>query len=523
MLKKYKLFFLVIVITIASTAISTFLIVKPTNSFEVPITIFPLDNYDQNIEPWIKPTNPDYNEPLISSLEQNKQTGNLYNHLYATGKNAASPWDSKYVEGYLAEKLEKRIAKQPLVEKYCAVCNQETLLYPDKAPATSNDYTENLSQKIGCYQKQRKIGYASNFRPYNEKWFKDILHNMDLDQFIQPVKFQPKNRGIAVKNLFARALPTNDPFFYHASIAGEGYPFDNLQESAIWVGTPIYIIGKTLDQQWFLVMTPSYIAWVESIGIAKTGTGFIKQWQRYAKKKMVAINKTNVPVFDTKNRYRFNAYIGTMFPVKTIGKDSITALIPIAGIDNHAKTLLAKINKGDANIVPLPLTPHNFAKIISTLIGRPYGWGNMYFYNDCSAELKNLYTPFGIWLPRNSYQQTKNRELIDLSDLTVRKRLKYLIENGKKMLTIIYVTGHTMIYVGNYPNPNSAKHEPMVMTYQTPWALKPKNGSYRSVIGKSVFFPLLETYPEDPKLESLVGRELLQIFHLNKSLLDDLD
>ena len=32
-------------------------------------------------------------------------------------------------------------------------------------------------------------------------------------------------------------------------------------------------------------------------------------------------------------------------------------------------------------------------------MGCPYGWGGMYFYNNCSAELKSLFTPFGFGYP----------------------------------------------------------------------------------------------------------------------------
>ncbi|MBU0743969.1 MAG: SH3 domain-containing protein [Gammaproteobacteria bacterium] len=431
---------------------------------------------------------------MIKSTAQKNLLREYYNHYYATGVNAKSPWDNRYIK----ETLEKSLAPYILEQKIRG----------------SFDNSSNSNPK--------KIGYGVNFRPYSAVWINEIIANMNLKQFSSPFKYRPNNRGIAVRNLLARALPTNDPFFYKLSLPGEGYPFDNLQESAIWAGAPVYIIGETSDKQWLLVLTSSYIAWVESDRIAKTSESFIKKWQQYAKQKMVAITKNKLSIFDLENQYRFNAYIGAVFPGKNINKNTITVLIPIADTYHRAKISFARLNKKDAKIMPLEATPHNFVTIMSSLLGRPYGWGGMYFYNDCSAELQSLYTPFGIWLPRNSSAQINAREKIDLSENSMEEHLKHLLENGKKFITIIYIGAHTITYMGKYPNPNSAAHEPIALTFQNVWGnLKPADGSYRAVVGKSVLLPLLTKYPEDPKINSQANHKYFQISFLDKTMIQE--
>ena len=431
----YSIFLAVSLTTISAIAV------------EIPITVFPLDKYDQNINNWVKPSDPDYDAPLIKFSNQKDHLKKYYNRYCAT-------WDHKYVKIALEQELKNKISEQKITSKY--------------------------SDSI-------KIGYAENFRPYSKQWIKDIIANMNLKQFVLPLKYKANNRGIAVKNLFARELPTTDPYFYNFSLPGEGYPFDNLQESSVWVGTGVYIIGETLDKQWYLVLTPHFIAWVQSDGIAKTSKAFIAKWQKHAKQKLVAITRTNISVFDNNNQYRFDAYIGAVFPAifpsKNSAKNTTSILIPITNSYHNAQIAFAKLSNKDAAIMPLEATPHNFATIISNLIGRPYGWGNMYFYNDCSAELQSLYTPFGIWLPRNSSAQIKVGKLVDKSSESSQERLKYLMENGKKFMTIIKIDGHIMLYLGSYPNPNSAMHEPITMTYQNKWGLKPSDNSYRAIIG----------------------------------------
>jgi hypothetical protein len=158
-------------------------------------------------------------------------------------------------------------------------------------------------------------------------------------------------------------------------------------------------------------------------------------------------------------------------------------------LQHNAQITYAELSDTDAATMPLDSTPHNFANVIKELLGRPYGWGNIYFYNDCATELKNLYVPFGIWLPTFSKDQVKaGKILVDLSsEKDAQKRLNYLMENGRRFITLIYIGGHVMMYIGKFPNPYSDVHEQIAMTYQNIWGLGPADNSYRSVIGKAVF------------------------------------
>ncbi len=90
----------------------------------------------------------------------------------------------------------------------------------------------------------------------------------------------------------------------------------------------------------------------------------------------------------------------------------------------------------------------------------------MYFYNDCSAELKSLFTPFGVWLPRHSSAQVYAGKMLDMSKDNEEQRLTYLIEKAHQLITLVYIGGHIVLFIGNYPNPNGPYHTTMAMTYQ---------------------------------------------------------
>ncbi len=446
------------------------------------ISLFPIENYDQTISTWIKPNDPHYDKSLLTQEMQQKRLDIFYDHYFGS----LSPWNAEYVTTVLKQSSPNDLKSIEI-----------NLL----------DYFNNTGKS------HDEIGYGENFRPHDINWIKKIETNVNISQF-NDLTYHADQRGIAIENLSARALPTDDVYFYNHKIAGEGYPFDILQISALWAGTPVYIVGETRDHAWLLVITPDYIGWVKSRGIARTDNYFVDSWSSAAKHKLVAITQTKTSIVDDKNKFLFSAYVGAVFPGIT-DANSIKIMVPIADTTHHAVIEYGIVSNENAAVMPLSATPHHFATIMSTMINRPYGWGGIYFYNDCSAELKSLFTPFGIWLPRHSSNQVTAGKMVDLSSSPAKKRLSYLMNNGQPFLTIIYIGGHVFLYIGNDFNPKEP-NTLMAMTYQNMWGLSPNPRVRRAVIGQSVLFPLLLSYPEDTSLTSLADKKYFQIAYLNQ-------
>jgi cell wall-associated NlpC family hydrolase len=444
------------------------------------ISLFPLDNYPQTISHWINPADADYNQPLLTGEQQQQHMQDFYQHYFG----AISPWSADHVQEILHTSAgdELGTTEQAILKSF------------DNAQSTSAE-----------------IGYGVNFHAYTPEWIASLTQNINPGHLNQ-ISYAEKNRAIAIDNLHARALPTDDPFFYSYKIAGEGYPFDNLQMSAVWAGTPLYILGETEDHAWSLVLTPEYIAWVKTNGIARVDNAFILQWTGTAKKQLVAISRTATSVNDNEGHYLFTAYIGSVFPAQ---QNKI--LVPVMTKARTAEITEVTVPTESVVSMPLTATPHQFANILQTLIGRPYGWGNLYFYNDCSAETKSVLTPFGIWLPRNSFQQTSAGKMTDLSARNTQQRLEYLTANGKKFLTLVYVGGHVVLYIGHFPNPNHFNHTEMNLSYQNAWGLAPSPSTRRAIIGKAVFLPLLTEYPEDLNLNSQAAKKYFQVIRLDEA------
>ena len=450
-------------------------------AIEVPIYDFSINAYSQNINDYLPEDSPDYLTPLLKPEYQASQLKEFYNHYYASDSKGLSPWSEQMVNSIL-----------PLVKKI------ELEIFDD---------FDNRNQDAS------KQHYAENFKAHNEVWLERIKQNMDLSA-VDYSEFKEKNRAIAITNTFARALPEQAPDFFHFSLAGQGFPFDNLQESVLWSGTPLYILGVSQDKAWSLVLTPdAYFAWVKSSDIAYASSAFIRQWQTAAQKGLVAITETGTSVVDKQQHFQFSGYVGAVFPsAEQVGNDT-SILIPLKNKHHQAVIAIGFVSQNAARLMPLAASKKNIVTILKQLQNRPYGWGGAFFYNDCSQELKSIFTPFGIWLPRNSAQQAKLSSSMDLSSNSVDERLNILKEKGHPLMTIIYIGGHVMLYVGNKMMDNNDSE---VVTYQNIWGLSPASRDTRYVIGQSLFFPLLKSYPENPDISSLADKSYFKLVYLDE-------
>ncbi|MGI4753389.1 MAG: SH3 domain-containing protein [Janthinobacterium lividum] len=177
------------------------------------LTLFPLEKYDQNVSTWLNPNDPNYNTPLLAADTQQRHFKLFYEHKYGE----LSPWDQNFVNLVL-----HKTSPEDIISIQEEIVNK----YSNRGKKAEND-----------------IGYAENYRPYSPAWADKITYNMNIAQFAN-LDYNPNNRAIAIDNLHARALPTNDVHFYSNKIAGQRYPFDNLQETAIWAGTSLYVVGN---------------------------------------------------------------------------------------------------------------------------------------------------------------------------------------------------------------------------------------------------------------------------------------
>jgi len=203
--------------------------------------------------------------------------------------------------------------------------------------------------------------------------------------------------GITVRNADLREMPSHTPRFSEPTPDPRINPFDYFQYSLLPVGTPVFIAHTSRDGNWYYVETPVAAGWVDANDIGIVDEAFEASYKTGS---YVAVLRDNVPL---PGSLAGQVNIGTVLPLAPSQSDNtrLAVLVPVKN-GSRATVVTLTLAHEDAAIKPLPMTPAQVALIGNVMMGQRYGWGGMFGDRDCSALTRELLTPFGIWLPRNS-------------------------------------------------------------------------------------------------------------------------
>lgn len=438
-------------------------------------SLFPLSPDFTNVDHWLQPQTGTYQTTVFAPEEQDALFKRLKSTYYGQKKEDASPWSPYFVDQKLAIFDHDPDTKIMDIEQHYL----HRITHPDAAV------------------------FGENFRLRTTSWKYLLAFNTNIQQFLSGQSYQAANRAISLRRSDVRTLPTSDPVFEDPRKAGQGYPFDVLQNSSLAPATPVYILGQSRDQLWYLVMAPEVLGWVKSDDIGRVDSRFVDKWQTAANLHLGSTIDHHVPVMNQRRQVIFTAPVGTLLPVIDRSDDAYTVYLPVKNEYGQTDIEEGYVSTAALRQMPWLSSPQHFATMMRHMVGLPYGWGGYLGDNDCSAELRQLMLPFGVFLPRNSWDQSQSGKKDDQSKLSVRDRLEYLMAHGKPFRSVVYIGGHIMLYIGNH----EYQGKTVPMTYQNIWGLRPEDSSRRSIIGQSVFFPLLETYEEDTSLQSLAAKK----------------
>jgi cell wall-associated NlpC family hydrolase len=298
---------------------------------------------------------------------------------------------------------------------------------------------------------------------------------MDLKTFPNHIQ-----NAIIIHATDARLLPTQIPSYSDVHKPGSFYPFDNFQDAYIAAGTPVKIIHQSQDKAWdfVLIEDSTFGDWIPAEDIANVNPEFIKNWQHNMG--YISVKSDDIYLVNQ------HARMGEIYPVNKISADTLHINIVSKDINGNAVIQEAHINKNNTYTLPLTTTPKNIATIANQFIGHPYGWGGMYGYRDCSSTTKNIFAYFGIWLPRDSALQKKLGGLdINLDHLSDTEKQKVILQKAVPFLSLIYLPGHIVIYVGEKDN--------TLYVFQDMWGLRtfrPFQSTGRMIVGKTVITPI---------------------------------
>lgn len=317
-------------------------------------------------------------------------------------------------------------------------------------------------------------GYKYGAQPWTQSEWQAVLANMRISQF-------PSRNlaAITVRPTDLREVPTHEALFSKPTPKPELDPFDNLQYSLLPPGTPLLIAHTSQDGKWHYVECPVAGGWVDAADVALVDSAFKSLWRqgRYA-----GLIRDGVPLPGTgADGKDASSGIGTILPLVGESNGGLKVLVPIREKNGSAGTAEIILSLADAAPMPLPLTAAKVAQIGNVMMGQRYGWGGMLGLRDCSATIRDLFAPFGLWLPRNSAAQAKRGQVIRLEGMTREEKAATILRDGKPFLSLVGLPGHITLYVGEWKNRPALFHNA--------WGLriiKDGNDNERFVIGRAV-------------------------------------
>lgn len=321
-----------------------------------------------------------------------------------------------------------------------------------------------------------KEAFGENLLPLGSEWFERMRSESDFDAF-------GSLNGYAMTRNFTslRNFPTHKPLFYNPSRAGEGFPFDYMQNSAVHANEPLFVSHYSKSRAWIYVFTAYASGWIRASEIIFLSP---EETLTYRNHRFAYVIKEKSAFYDQQGRFIFNGRVGQLLPL--LRKEGGKAVLQAVRADEHASARYTETEVDAATIHsgPMRLTRQNMTIVANALIGLNYGWGGLYEERDCSAMLRDLYAPFGIWLPRNSFQQSNTGDVTDLSTFDDKQKAAYIKANAIPFETLLYRRGHIVLYLGVY--------EEQIAVFHDLWGIKTVNfgESGRVIVGKSAISSL---------------------------------
>lgn len=331
-----------------------------------------------------------------------------------------------------------------------------------------------MSRKDISWALNKARGYKGNGEPWTQTEWDVMRQNANFPAFPSRAI-----KAITLRNTDLREVPTHEPRFSKPTLNVRENPFDYFQYSHLPVGTPILIAHTTLDGKWHFIECPVAGGWVDANDIAIVDDGFISLWQKHSFGALIK-DRVNLPGTGPGGGDGKGG-IGATLPVISHSSSEYRVLVPRRDASGYAVSAEIRLPVNTLVMRPMPLTPGNVAKVGNVMRGQPYGWGGMNGERDCSAMIRDLFTPFGLWLPRNSAAQARRGSVISLAGLNGEEKTRDIFKFGIPFLSLLGMKGHITLYIGEW------NKKPVI--FHNVWGVrivKDGDDNERLVIGRAV-------------------------------------
>ncbi|MCK5811773.1 MAG: SH3 domain-containing protein [Clostridiales bacterium] len=239
--------------------------------------------------------------------------------------------------------------------------------------------------------------------------------------------------GVVIKRAPLKRLPTTNKLYSSTTSS-----YDRLLETTLYVGEPVAILHVSADNKFYYVKMYNYSGWVEKEAIAYCSREVIFLYIGCSN--FAIVTKANTLT----NKSNTQLDLGSKLPLISVDRNyNLIVLLPKTTSTGQLYFVKEAIFRIDCEKGYLPYTTKNLIDTALSLIGDPYGWGGDNNGRDCSSYIVDIYSVFGIKLPRNTDQQ----ELIPTNTFSLKTNENY---ESLSIGSLLFMKGHVMMYLGDH-------------------------------------------------------------------------
>ncbi len=311
------------------------------------------------------------------------------------------------------------------------------------SPYCRDDLISLLDKDLNRYN--QRILYIKNSTRADSNFFRKLKENMNRGAIPTEIIVR---YGLISHFADQRVLPTKMGLY----TTPMGVDFDRLQNNAMDVGTPVAVLHTSLDGKWYYVIDELHHGWVEADKVAICGLEDLKRFVNSSPFVVVTKSKGDLFTNITLTKHFDYVRMGVTFPLsRKIDNGAVQIVLPVRKKDGTVSFEAGYISKDQIHEGYLPYTPRAIIEQAFRMLNEPYGWGGMYGEQDCSRFIQEIFATVGISLPRNSSKQAQAGVLIGkYSEKSPEEiKLKTIIEKAAGGITLLYLKGHIMLFLGS--------------------------------------------------------------------------
>lgn len=268
----------------------------------------------------------------------------------------------------------------------------------------------------------------------------EIQRNRALDMVPENVDVR---RGVVTERCNLKGFPTDKTFHK----PGDPH-YDGIQETELIASFPAAVLHTSADGKFVFVLSYFYSGWVPAKNIA-----FCTD-EEY---RLFAAPEDYVTILSkTADCAGVRYDMGAVLPYVTEDAETYTVCVPKRS-DDTGKMYLeeAVVSKADAVRGSLDFTMENYYRQAFLYLGTYYGWGGSSGGVDCSGFVCAVFRTFGIYLPRNTGEQSRHAGTI----LSLKDNPSGVLDTVRKPAAV-YRPGHVMLYLGKKNGTHYIIHAP---------------------------------------------------------------